>query len=453
MPDFNQSLPLPSSSPDDEDINASDVKSEPRDSAINLIRDKVNRLYSNEPEASDEEQEIENTGVHSKHQAYMKNLMDSGMGLAEIQNAWHEYYQKLPDDEKHEVWNEFYANQAKTSKLAKSIQAKADDQIDSKPKDTRKGMINKNQKIIAPLPKSESEKFAQEQEALAKERQEHIKEEKQVTPQIVGAVELPKTKPSQTAKETKDELINKVTARGKLKPKHHLQSLLFGMSMGLIVIFIFMFGFFNERFIAPFVTPSRTASNGPIIIDPTAKVGPESLIIIPKINVEVPVVYNTPSIAEADIQASLENGVVHYPTTPKPGENGNVVVVGHSSNNLLNRGKYKFAFVLLNRLEVGDTITMQYNSKRYVYKVYEKIIVKPDEVGVLGPTDKKASLSLITCDPPGTSINRLVVRAEQISPSTDNNVASTAQDVQASSVPQVVPGNAPSLFERLFGWL
>jgi sortase A len=223
--------------------------------------------------------------------------------------------------------------------------------------------------------------------------------------------------------------------------------------MGLVVISIFMISFFNERFIAPFVTPSRTASNTPIIIDPNAKVGDESLIIIPKINVEVPVVYDTPSIAEDDIQASLENGVVHYPTTPRPGENGNVVVVGHSSNNLLNRGKYKFAFVLLNRLEPGDTITMQYGGKRYVYKVYETIIVKPNEVGVLGPTDKKASLSLITCDPPGTSINRLVVRAEQISPSTDNNVASTASDVQATSVPQVVPGNAPSLFDRLFGWL
>ncbi|HPD99486.1 MAG TPA: class D sortase, partial [Candidatus Saccharibacteria bacterium] len=246
--------------------------------------------------------------------------------------------------------------------------------------------------------------------------------------------------------------LDKVTARGKLSPKHHLQSLLFGLSMGMIVVAVVMLSFFNERFIAPFITPSRTASASPIIINPNEQVGPESKVIIPKINVDVPVVYDMTTNEEKAVQAALENGVVHYPSTPVPGQNGNVVIVGHSSNNLLNRGKYKFAFVLLNKLQEGDTITMQYGGKRYVYKVYEKVIVKPSDVGVLGPTDKTASLSLITCDPPGTSINRLVVRAEQISPNPNGNVAASTAN-QVANTPDIVPGNAPSLFERLFGWL
>lgn len=255
-----------------------------------------------------------------------------------------------------------------------------------------------------------------------------------------------------TITKTRKDLLDTVTARGKLRPKHHIQSLLFGLSMGFVVVSIVMFSFFNERFIAPFITPSKTASASPIIIDPSQQVGPEAKVIIPKINVDVPVVYDVGTNDEKAIQNALEYGVVHYPGTAVPGQNGNVVVVGHSSNNLLNKGKYKFAFVLLNRLQIGDTITMQYGGKRYVYKVYETVIVKPTDVGVLGPTDKTASLTLITCDPPGTSINRLVVKAEQISPSPTANIAA-ANPAIAENVPEVVPGNAPSLFDRLFGWL
>ena len=33
-----------------------------------------------------------------------------------------------------------------------------------------------------------------------------------------------------------------------------------------------------------------------------------------------------------------------------------------SSNNILNKGKYKFAFVLLKQLESGDTFMIQYKS-------------------------------------------------------------------------------------------
>jgi sortase A len=212
-----------------------------------------------------------------------------------------------------------------------------------------------------------------------------------------------------------------------------------------------MFRFFNEYIISPFITPSKTASSSPIIIDPNATVSEENLVIIPKINLEVPVVYNLESAKEDVLQNGLENGVVHYPSSPVPGEKGNVVVVGHSSNNIFNAGKYKFAFALLSYLENGDTVIMQYNKKRYIYKVYDKFIVKPSEVSVLGPTDKSSALTLITCDPPGRNTNRLIIRAEQISPEPSSNIASSTQP--AIEEAPIVPGNSPSLFSRLFSWL
>ena len=70
---------------------------------------------------------------------------------------------------------------------------------------------------------------------------------------------------------------------------------------------------------------------------------------------------------------------------------------------------------------------------------------------IMGATDKKATFTLITCDPPGTSINRLVVVGEQISPDPNQNTASTAQKPTAQVA--VLPSNAPSLWNRLWSWV
>lgn len=371
--------------------------------AADLIRKKLDDLYDDEPKAKEEIAEVEHVSRRSKHQQFMYELSHSGKSLAEIQTAWHSYYTDLPNDEKHKVWQEFYANQA-------SIQQPIDAPEKSKP-------------------------------------EQHSKNEEDVD---TRKVKLPDTR---SVKDIKEQLLGKIQSRAKPQRKQHLQSLMFGLGMGALVIVVFLFGFFNERFIAPFITPSRSVSSTPIVIDPASSaVGNEAKIIIPKINVEIPVIYDEPTIDEAAIQRALEKGVVHYPTTSNPGELGNGVVFGHSANNILNKGKYKFAFVLLKRLEAGDTFYIQKDGKRYVYKVFDKKVVAPTEVSVLYPSfpDKPATFTLITCDPPGTSLNRLVVTAEQISPDPSSNVASSAK--QASN-PEILPSNSPTLWDRLTGWL
>jgi LPXTG-site transpeptidase (sortase) family protein len=134
-----------------------------------------------------------------------------------------------------------------------------------------------------------------------------------------------------------------------------------------------------------------------------------------------------------------------------PGQDGNVVIFGHSSNNIFNPGKYKFAFVLLSKMENGDTFYIQKDGKRYTYQVYKKEIVAPANVGVLTNTGKAATATLITCDPPGTSTNRLVVVAEQISPDPAQNSAQVAQSATVTQA-STIPGNAPTLWSRLWHW-
>ena len=404
MSDVNHDLPLPSE----------DGQPVPEDPAVSLIRHKLDSLYEKEPAAKAEEQEIEAVGATSKHQRFIDNLMNSSRSLTDVQQAWHDYYQQLSDDEKHVVWQEFYANHERQSKYFASL---------AKPAAAVSGL----QTVKLP-PKPDK--------------------------QLIGRFE-PETEtvsPEEAAK-TKDKLIRSVKARGKVKARHHLLSLLFGLSFGLLVIFIFMFGFFNERFIQPFITPSRTIAETSVIPDAVsgASVGPAPEIIIPEINIGAPVVYDVTDTGSSAILSGLERGVVHYGASAYPGENGNVVIFGHSAENFFNHGHYKYVFSLLHDLKVGDTFMLNYYGQQYVYQIYDKEVIAPTDVAVLGPNAKPATVTLITCDPPGVSVHRLIIVAEQISPSPSGNTAGPV--INSAQQPKTIINNTENLWQRLSGWL
>lgn len=377
------------------------------DLASDVIREKLNLIYAEEPDATHELAEAAAKGAgRSKHQQFMYQLGTSGKDLATIQTEWHKYYESLPDKEKHAVWHEFYASQDALTKRPGAGGAPGAAQ------------------------------------ALAKNRNQAARRRAGV-----------RTNP-RSAKDIQKTIRDTVSAGGKLEPKHHLQSLLFGLGMGLVVVMVFLFGFFNEVVISPFIQPSRATADTPIIVSndgvaPTAD--PE--VIIPKINVEIPADYSQTSTNENAIENALESGVVHYPTTVLPGQVGNAAFFGHSSNNIFNKGKYKFAFVLLHTLQQGDTFYLTYSGKVYVYKVISRTIVDPGNVGVLGPVPgQTATATLITCDPPGTSLHRLIVVGQQISPDPSGNTkAADRQPTVATAEPKTLPGNGPTLWGRFVG--
>jgi LPXTG-site transpeptidase (sortase) family protein len=170
----------------------------------------------------------------------------------------------------------------------------------------------------------------------------------------------------------------------------------------------------------------------------------ESTLTIPRLNVNAPIIYQD-SIAEADIQRSLQDGVVHYSTTAKPGQPGNAVIVGHSSNDWWEPGNYKFVFVLLDKLVAGDKVSLSYAGKYYVYEVYESKVVEPTDLTVLAQTPGH-NLTLLTCTPAGTNWRRLIVRAKQISPTPQNDSQIAQGNVQGG---QLLPGSAPGIGSQL----
>jgi LPXTG-site transpeptidase (sortase) family protein len=97
--------------------------------------------------------------------------------------------------------------------------------------------------------------------------------------------------------------------------------------------------------------------------------------------------------------------MVHYVTTPNPGQAGNVIIAFHREPD----------FQYINELNVGDTITIQSRTcQTYVYRVIKRWDLPPSKVTELGPTTGH-ELTLVTCDPWWQDYNRLVWRAELIS--------------------------------------
>lgn len=182
---------------------------------------------------------------------------------------------------------------------------------------------------------------------------------------------------------------------------------------------ILTLAFFNAQLIAAmaiaYIAPSSVMAQEEIINTPNMRVDDIPRIVIPKIGVQAPTIYGMNSVKEQDVQKALEKGVLHFGGSPLPGQPGNSVFVAHSSNLPWAAGDYKFVFMLLEKLEPGDSIYLDFNRVRYTYEVTDKKVVKPTDVSVLeGSLYPKATF--ITCTPIGTNTNRLVVSAKLISP-------------------------------------
>ena len=149
--------------------------------------------------------------------------------------------------------------------------------------------------------------------------------------------------------------------------------------------------------------------NIPTALPQFAKID-NNLLTISKISTSAPIAWDV----EPDlILDKLTEGVAHYKGTKHPGEGGNSFIVGHSSNYFWINSDYNSVFALLDKLENGDRIEVSYKNKKYFYDVVDKRVVGQDQVEYLNNTPKE-TLTLMTCWPVGTSLNRLIIQSELI---------------------------------------
>ncbi len=157
---------------------------------------------------------------------------------------------------------------------------------------------------------------------------------------------------------------------------------------------------------------ARYLSSKPIRVEPVSR---DFGIVIEKIGVNAPVV---PDVSVADERAyneALRSGVAHASSSDYPSkEPGNVYLFAHSSLNFWELGRYAQVFNLLRKLEVGDKIHIFYKGQDFVYRTVNKEVHKGFNTYSLTRPVIEPLLTLQTCDPPGTTINRLVVTAKLV---------------------------------------
>lgn len=151
--------------------------------------------------------------------------------------------------------------------------------------------------------------------------------------------------------------------------------------------------------------------------DAPGEVRPTVEITIQKIGVDVPMIWSK-SADESSLQEDLKSGVVLYPKTASPGQNGNAVISGHSSNYVWVPGNFNHIFKDLNNLSAGDKVDVkmiQNNGRVFIYhyQVSGKTITSPDDPMIF-ETTSEPTLTLSTCWPLGTNLRRLIIKADLV---------------------------------------
>lgn len=135
-------------------------------------------------------------------------------------------------------------------------------------------------------------------------------------------------------------------------------------------------------------------------------------IVIPKLGANAHVIPNVDPYDHDEYQRALTRGVAHARGTVYPGDVGNIFLFSHSSVNFYEASRYNSIFYLINKLEVGDAISLYYKGNRFDYTLKKKTMADPSDVSFLTRQTTKKELTLMTCWPPGTTYKRLMVVGE-----------------------------------------
>jgi len=391
--------------PNDSGVSDNDTSASPQSpqvkaqqtAAADVIRSQIDGLYGGHVGEMAEENAGQQTQTSTYHRNHEQHTLPQAEQWKEYHSAWQNYYQKYYE-------NYYTAHVAATSTPT-----------------------------VADTPPQENTGYFSHQPA------------EEETPEELSN--------DQALLELRSKLLGKVQeSAGKIRKSRHFIPIISAVTVVLLFVFIQ----YNQVFIAnvkAYVSPGSIDPQN-IVVDPTTDivVSADPRLIIPKINVDVPVTYDVGTDNASQMKA-MEGGLAHFPVagaSSHPGEVGNTVLAGHSSNDLFDGGDYKFIFAQLDKLSTGDTIYANFKSKRYTYVVTKIETVKPTEVNKLVYPTTKPVLTLITCTPLGTALNRLLVTAEQVSPDPTAAATAPAGSGTASGTP-AIPGSSGTLFERLFG--
>ena len=357
-------------------------------------------------------------------------------------SAWQNYYQKY--------YSEYYAKAAKsyveTEKTELNNQYEKRNQIGQLALDSQKRLIENLKN-----PKSKSLETTEQNSETPQAKSTE-------TPPSLESIHV------KTIEATlKERIQKKASSSFQLSKKHRKFIPIFA---GVFTVLFILFLQYNRLIFAPimaYIAPGNSNDTEITAIDPTITAAPtaEPKLIIPKLNIDVPAHFNIANDTTT-IDNAMNHGVAQFKipgADALPGQVGNLVISGHSAGDIYSNNQYKFIFSGLERLQDNDLIYVNYNSVRYTYKVIKKQTVEPTDVAALVYPTSKPILTLITCTPLGSDRYRLLVTAEQVSPTYEEKAVSTPTSTDSTTAlpgyntSSKMPANEKPFFQKIWGFL
>ena len=405
----------------------------------------INQSYATQPNTQNNSQynyQTQPTGgeIGSLKQAPIN--MNQKMDWQNYHSAWQNYYQKY--------YSEYYAKAAKsyveTEKTELNNQYEKRNQIGQLALDSQKRLLE-NLKNPKPKNLETTEQNSETSETKSTD-----------TPPSLESIHV------KTIEATLKERIQKKASSSFQLSKRHRKFI--PIFAGVFTVLFILFLQYNRLIFAPimaYIAPGNSNDTEITAIDPTITTAPtaDPKLIIPKLNIDAPAHFNIANDT-ATIDNAMNHGVAQFKipgADALPGQVGNLVISGHSAGDIYSNNQYKFIFSGLERLQDNDLIYVNYNSVRYTYKVTKKQTVEPTDVAALVYPTSKPILTLITCTPLGSDRYRLLVTAEQVSPtyeekavSTPTNTDSTAA-LPGNNTSSEMPANEKPFFQKIWGFL
>ena len=141
-------------------------------------------------------------------------------------------------------------------------------------------------------------------------------------------------------------------------------------------------------------------------------------------------------IIEGVDEGDLRQGPGHYPDTAQLGTSGNAEVAGH-------RTTWGEPFRYLDHLLVNDPIEILTPTSRIEYRVVRTLTVAATDLSVLNPSETGV-LTMVTCTPPYTTTNRLIVVSRLVSVTGISSPATSPEHHQPQPLPVSTLGRAHS---------
>ena len=182
-------------------------------------------------------------------------------------------------------------------------------------------------------------------------------------------------------------------------------------------LFVLVFYFFLEGEVTSYVSLINTTAVKSSIEEKIATydMDAKKLIVMPKYGqkyatIEIPSIKLNLPVYYGDTSKILKKGIGHYNGSYFPGEEGTIVMAGHNNPGY---------FHDLDKVKIGDTITIKTTYGNFNYEVIESKVVKETDLEAFDVNHDEEKLLLYTCWPinqnvVGRKTKRLVVYAKKV---------------------------------------